>query len=256
MQHSLSIAILVTAFTAATPAFAADEEIQVYMDEINPAGKVGLDVHVNYVADGDGSLAYVGAESPLHRWRITPEFSLGLGGGFELGAYLPVATIARDGSARVLGAKARLKWLAPHRETGFFWGVNWELGRVARRLDENPWNSELKFIAGWHDDKWTLAANGNLGFKVSGPVPAPATFEIATKIGYKVTPGLTLGMESYNELGELRGFGPLSQTEHTTYLTADFAVGGFDVNAGIGKGYGSNADSTVVKFVVGVPLGN
>lgn len=253
MKSRFLLPLALFAFPAA--AHAADEEVQVYMDEINPAGKVGLDLHVNYVADGDGTLDYPGAESPLHRWRVTPEFSLGLGGGFELGAYLPVATVARDGVLRLQGVKGRLKWLAPHKDTGFFWGVNWELGRVGHRLDENPWNSEVKLIGGWRGGKWTLAANGNLGFKVSGPVPAPATFEIATKVGYAVTPGLTLGMESYNELGQLRHFGPLSQTEHTTYLTADFELGGFDFNAGLGKGYGSNADSTVVKFVIGVPVG-
>jgi hypothetical protein len=163
--------------------------------------------------------------------------------------------VARDGVLRVQGVKGRLKWLAPHQDTGFFWGVNWELGKVGKRLDENPWNSELKLIAGWRNDKWTLAANGNMGFKVSGPVPAPATFEITTKLGYKVSDKLTLGVESYNELGELRGLGPLPQTEHTTYLTADFLLGGFDINAGIGKGYGSNADATVLKMIVGVPLG-
>lgn len=253
IKHLVPAAALFALFSA--PAHAADEEVQVYMDEINPAGKVGLDVHLSYVAAGDGTPDYIGAESPLHRLRITPEFSLGLGKGFELGAYLPVATVARDGVLRVQGVKGRLKWLAPHQDTGFFWGVNWELGKVGKRLDQNPWNSELKLITGWRNDKWTLAANGNLGFKVSGPVPAPATFEITTKLGYKVNDRLTLGVESYNELGELRGFGPLSQTEHATYLTADFLLGGFDINAGIGKGYGSNADATMLKMIVGVPLG-
>jgi len=256
MQRSLFAAFLIASLGAPTAAFAADEEIQVYMDEINPAGKVGLDVHLNYVADGDGTLPYAGAESPLHRWRITPEFSLGLGGGFELGAYLPLATIARDGMARAEGVKGRLKWLAPHKETGFYWGLNWEIGRVEHRLDENPWNSEIKVIGGWRDDKWQLGVNLNFDFKVAGPVPAPATLEVATRLGYKVTPGLTLGLESYNELGELKGFGPLSQTEHKAFVTADFAIGGFDVQAGLGKGYGSNADDTVIKVMIGVPLGN
>lgn len=256
MQRTLSAALVFAAFTTATPALAADEEIQVYMDEINPAGKVGLDVHLNYVADGDGTPAYAGAESPLHRLRITPEFSLGLGGGFELGAYVPVATIARDGVVRASGVKGRLKWLAPHKDTGFYWGLNWEIGRVAHRLDENPWNSEIKVIAGWRDDKWQLATNVNFGFKVSGPVPAPATLEIATRLGYKLTPGLTLGLENYNELGEVKGFGPLSQTEHRSFVTADFAIAGFDVQAAVGKGYGSNADDTIIKMMIGVPLGN
>ena len=42
--------------------------------------------------------------------------------------------------------------------------------------------------------------------------------------------------------------------EHTTFLTADFPLGKWDVNAGIGKGYGTSADSTILKFVIGVPI--
>lgn len=255
MQNRLlGRAIALAAAILASPALAADEEVQVYLDEIGQKGEFGLDLHVNYVLDGDPTPAYPGAESPEHRLRITPELSLGLGGGFELGAYVPVATVASDGVVRVQGIKGRLKWLAPHKDKGFYWGVNWEVGRVAHRLDENPWNSELKLIGGWRGDGWNLGVNGNIGFKISGPVPAPATFEIATKFGVKVSDGLTLGVESYNELGEFRSFGPLSQTEHATYLTADFALGGFDINAGLGRGYGSNPDKWLVKFVIGVPI--
>ena len=238
----------------AAPARAADEEIQVYMDELNPAGKFGLDIHVNDVLEGDPTLAYPGAEQTVHRWRVTPEFSLGLGGGFELGAYLPLGTIGPDGVMRVDGAKARLKWVAPHKQQGFYWGANFEIGRVAHHVDENPWNSEFKLIAGWRDERWTLAANFNTDFVVSGPAAGPATVELATKIGYAVRPGLILVVESYNGIGELKSFGHFNRNDHQTFLTADFPLGKWDVNAGIGKGYGTNADSTILKFVIGVPI--
>ena len=236
-------------------AYAAPEEIQVYMDEMGQAGEVGLDVHVSDVLEGDGTPGYPGAEASLHRWRITPEFALGLGHGFEVGAYLPLATIAPDGVLRASGVKMRLKWLAPRREEGFFWGVNFEIGRVAHRLDENPWNSEVKLIGGWRKGRWVAAVNGNFDFTVSGPNPGPATFEFASKLGYKLTPKLTLGAESYNEVGPLRSLGHFSQNEHSTYLALDAQLGKWDVNAGIGKGYGTNGDSLLVKFVIGVPIG-
>ena len=198
MAFSFRLAAALFALAAATPAYAADEEIQVYMDELNARGVFGLDVHVNDVLRGDGSPGYAGAETNLHRWRVTPEFSLGLGHGFELGAYLPLATIAPDGVLRVQGVKSRLKWLAPHKDEGFYWGLNFEIGRVRRRLDQNPWNSELKLIGGWRKGKWIAAVNGNIDFTVSGPSPGPATFELASKLGCALTPGLTLGIESYN----------------------------------------------------------
>ena len=239
---------------ASVPARAADEEIQVYMDELNPAGGFGLDVHVNDVLEGDRTLPYPGAEEAVHRWRVTPEWSLGLGGGFELGAYLPLATVGPDGVVRIDGAKGRIKWLAPHREHGFYWGANFELGRVAHRVDENPWNAEFKLIAGWRNPRWKLAANLNTDFTVSGPAAQPAGVELATKAAYAVRPDVFVGLESYNGIGELRSPGHFGRNEHATFLAADFPLGKWDVNAGIGKGYGSNADSTIVKFVIGVPI--
>ncbi len=134
-------------------------------------------------------------------------------------------------------------------------------GRTSRsakslhRVDQNPWNGELKLIGGWRDERWTLAANVNVDFVVSGPDPAPASVEIATKVGYKVAPNVTLGLESYNGVGTFSSFGHFDRNDHASFLTADFALGRWDFDAGIGKGYGTNADSTILKFVIGVPIG-
>lgn len=251
----LAAAIVLAGAGLAEPARAADEEIQVYMDEIDPRGVFGLDMHVNDVLTGDPGADYPGGEASLHRLRVTPEFSLGLGGGFEAGSYLPLTTLAADGVYRVQGVKLRLKWVAPHdRDRGFFWGANFELGRVAHRLDENPWNAELKGIAGWRGGRWELAVNGNLDFKVSGPVSAPATFQIATKADYSLTPGFAIGVENYNDFGSLDHFGAFAANEQTTYLTADTHVGKWDLNLGIGAGYGASGDHLVAKAVIGVPL--
>lgn len=198
---------------------------------------------------------YPGQEPSLHRWRITPEFSLGLTHQFELGLYLPLATIAPDGTPRAEGAKARIKWLAPHGEEGFYWGANVEIGRVAHALDQNPWNGELKLIGGWRRGRWAAAVNGNIDFVISGPTPGPATLQLASKLGYRIGPATTLGIESYNGMGPLRSPGNLSQNEHATYLAVDTKLGRWDINAGIGRGYGANADQTIVKLVTGVPIG-
>ena len=157
---------------------AAPEEIQVYMDELNDPGEIGLDIHNNYVVSGDSGLDYSGERPSLHRYRITPEWSLGLSHSFELGAYLPLATIDHRG-AFVDGLKFRLKWVAP-RSNGqsWFWGANFEIGHEDHRLDQNPWSAEIKGIVGLRSGKWTAAANANFDFKVSGPAPTPATLEM------------------------------------------------------------------------------
>lgn len=248
-------AIILAAAIPFAPAHAADEEIQVYMDEIGPRGAIGLDIHLNHVLDGDLGADYPGAEPGLHRLRITPEFSLGLGGGFEVGAYMPLATIARDNVLRIQGVKLRLKWIAPHdEEKGVYWGANFEIGRVAYRLDQNPWNAELKTIAGWRGNGWNLAVNGNFDFKVSGPAAAPLTFQLATKASYALTRGFALGIESYNDFGAFSRFGDFAANEQATYLTADTHIGKWDFNLGIGRGYAASDDHLVAKMVVGVPL--
>jgi hypothetical protein len=238
----------------AVPANAAPEEIQVYMDELNNPGEIGLDIHNNYVLSGDSAVDYAGEQPSAHRFRLTPEWSLGLGHSFELGAYLPLTTIDR-GSLSIDGFKFRLKWLAPRSDgQNWFWGANFEIGREDHRLDQNPWNAELKGIAGIHSGKWTAAANANLDFKVSGPAPSPATLEIATKVDYAVSPKTALGIENYSGVGEVRELGQFGRSEQSTYVTADTRFGKWVFNFGVGHGYGRNPDKWILKAIVSVPL--
>ncbi len=240
---------------AATPARAGPEEIQVYMDELSEPGEFGLDVHTNYVADGDLTADYLGQQQSVHRLRITPEFALGLSKNFELGAYLPLATVDRRGNIGINGVKFRLKYIAPRAQgQKWFYGANFEIGRVDRKLDINPYNAEFKLIGGLRTGKWTLAANANIDFVVSGPAPGPASLEIATKVNYALTPKLALGVENYTGVGEFRGLGQFGNSEQASYVTIDTSVGHWDLNIGVGRGYGSNPDKWILKAVVGVPI--
>ncbi len=234
---------------------AADEEIQVYLNEIGAPHRLGLDLHVNYVPSGDGTLDYPGAQSGLHRLRVTPEFSYALDDHFELGTYLPLTTLDASGTLRVDGWKLRLKWLGSHSEHGLFYGVNYEIGRVASRLDQNAWNNEVKLIAGWDSDTWIIGANANLGFALSGPAKTPADVTLTTKLGYKLSKDTTVGVESYNGLGTIRRVGHFFDNDQSTFVAIDSRVGRWDVNFGVGKGYGSSKDDVIVKLIIGVPFG-
>lgn len=237
------------------PALAAPEEIQVYMDEMNAPGHFGLDVHNNYVTQGDIAPAYPGEQQSVHRLRITPEFSYGLTPNIELGGYLPLATIDHNGHFNVAGEKARIKFIAPKAEgQTWFWGANFEIGRVQRRLDINPWNAELKGIVGKRAGPWTLAMNTNFDWAVSGPDKGPTTLEIATKVSYAVSPKLAFGMENFNGLGELKHLGRLSRNEQAIYATIDASAGRWDFDFGVGHGYGQNPDHWILKAIVSVPI--
>jgi len=252
-----AITCLATAFglMAAGAARAADEEIQVYMNEINAPGQPGLDLHVNDVASGDATPDYPGGQSSLHRVRFTPEFSYSLDDHFELGAYLPLTTLDASGRLRADGWKVRVKWLGKHAERGFYYGINYEVGRVDYGLDRNPWNNEIKLIGGWEGTKWIIGANANVDFALSGPARTPADVQLATKVGYKLKEDTTIGLETYNGVGTIRTIGNFSGSDQSTFIALDTKIGRWNFNAGVGKGYGTSKDDVIVKFIIGVPIG-
>jgi len=251
----LAIAVL-TAFLRPIAASASPEEVQVYMDEMNKPGEVGLDVHLNYALKGQAVADYPGQQLSDRRLRITPEFSYGLTPDIELGLYLPLADLDRDGRLAADGAKARIKFIAPKAAgQDWFWGANLEIGRVDRRLDLNPWNAELKTIWGIRKGPWTLAANGNLDWVVSGPGPKPTTFEADAKLSYQLRDGFALGVETYNELGGGRDFGRLSAGDQRLFVVLDKGLGRWDLNLGAGYGYGRPQDEWILKAIIGVPIG-
>lgn len=248
--------VAVAALALAGGARAADEEIQVYMDEMNRKGGFGLDVHLSDVLDGRARNGdYAGQMASEHRVRITPEFSYGLTPNFELGAYLPLLTIDPHDGAEIGGVKGRLKFIAPHAEgSPVFWGANFELGRVRRSLDINPWNAELKLIGGYRSGPWTVAANFNIDWAVSGPDKGPTTYELATRISYQVRDDLALGIENYTDLGSARRFARLHDGDQKLFLVADKSFGRWDLDVGVGYGFGHPEDRWIVKAIVGVPI--
>jgi len=239
----------------AGPALAADEEIQVYMDEMSRPGQFGLDLHNNYVFSGDASPAYPGEQSGAHRYRLTPEWSYGLTPNIELGLYLPLTTLDSHGHFAADGIKGRIKFIAPKAEgRTWFWGANLEIGRVGHVLDQNPWNGELKGIVGGRFGRWTVASNLNLDFKISGPAPAPASLDFDTKVSYALTKEFAVGVESYNGLGTFHRFGHFGGEDQALYGVIDAGLGKWDLNLGLGHGYGSSRDGWVAKAIISVPI--
>jgi len=253
-RFSLVAAAVAALLLAPPTAGAAPEEIQVYMNEMDPQGQFGLDVHNNYTFSGSAALDYPGEQSDVRRYRLTPEFSYGLTSNIELGAYLPLATLDSRGDLALDGVKGRIKYIGPQSSETAWWGLNLEIGRVDRALDINPWNGELKLIAGARFGRWTLAANGNLDFVVSGPRRDPPTLDVDTKLAYRVAKQLQLGLETYNGLGPFSRLGDFARQDQAVYAVADASVRKWDLNLGLGHGYGGSKDGWVLKAIVGVPI--
>src|SRR5947209_7366625 len=94
-------------------AMAAEDEIQVYMDDLTKPGHFGMDLHNNYVASGKRTPDYPGANPAAHTYRFTPEFYYGLTPTMELGLYL-LTTQAPGTGPNYDGQKLRFKYIAPH----------------------------------------------------------------------------------------------------------------------------------------------
>ena len=236
-------------------AWAAPEEIQVYEDDMDKPGQFGLDVHNNYVFGRASPLEYPGQQQSDYRYRLTPEFSYGLTQNIELGLYLPLATFDEHGRFDGRGEKVRIKYIAPRpANQNWYWGANFEIGRVAHAFDINPWNAELKGILGWRRGPWDVAFNTNIDWAVAGPERGTPSLQLATKVSYKVAEKLALGLESYDGAGDFHHFGEFAGAGHSLFATADTNIGLWNLNIGIGHGYSGEPDQWIFKFIVGAPI--
>lgn len=257
MRRTTFFLIGLCAAGLAAPAHAAPEEIQVYMDEINDPGEIGLDLHLNYVPVGERGSEYPGAQPSLDRLRYTPEVSIGLPERFELGIYPTLGTIDPQGGVAVHGIKGRLKWLGPvPKGAKWWWGANFEIGHEDRSLSANPGNAEFKAMLGARFGRWTLAGNLNADFVVAGREPTPLAFDLDTRISYQMSRRLQIGVEAYDGLGTTRDFGSFARSEQSVFAVMDVEVGGgWGLNLGLGHGFTANRDDLIMKAIVSVPVG-
>lgn len=235
-------------------ALAAPDEIQVYTDEMNEPGEYGVEVHVNYVVDGNKESGYEGESPAHHMLQATPEFSYGIDQNWEAGLYLPVAR-EEGGKLYGNGLRLRMKYMAT-REPGdsMFWGMNTEFGYSNRRVSESEWGMELRPIIGYRTADWLLSFNPILNMNLSNDLSRKPQFEPALKLARKVTEGVQAGFEYYGEYGQADDLLPAAERAHYLYAAVDIEKGNFDINFGIGRGDSNAADLWVAKAIIAFPF--
>jgi len=238
-------------------AWSIEDEIQVYLDDINKPREFGLELHVNTTPSGRGTPGYPGDLPPLHSLRLTPEFSYGITRDFEAGLYLPGGR-DRDGNWFVSGAKLRLKWLPlqpDETQGGWYAGANLELSSLDERYSESRYTSELRTIFGYRAPDWLIGINPifgwdlSPGFRYGGP-----DFTLAVKAMRDVRPGIALGLEYYDSIGKLTHPLPSGEQEQTLYLAIDVDRKPWVFNAGIGRGLTGATDRWTLKAIFEVPF--
>jgi hypothetical protein len=235
------------------------DEIQVYLDDINAPGERGLELHVNTTPAGRAAPGYPGEVVSRHGTRVTAEFSYGLARDWEAGLYVP-AVLDAAGRPNLAGGKLRLKWLPVHaapESGGWFAGANVELSRVAARYDESRFGSELRLMAGRRTDTWILGLNPVFGWSLSDrPASATPDFSVAFKAARRVANGVAVGGEYHAGLGPVDRFVPGAEQDQRLYLTVDVDREPWVLNAGVGYGLTASADRWTVKFIFELPWGH
>jgi hypothetical protein len=232
------------------------DEIQVYTDDINQPGEMGLEVHINTTPKGVTAPSYPGEVVSHHGIRVTPEISLGLTKTVDVGLYIPTVRSA-DGDYYAAGAKVRIKWLPiqPTENSGWFSGVNLEVGQVRPQFAESLRSAEVRTIGGWKNKEWLLAVNPIFGWDMStGYTHNAPDFTLATKVARKVSQSVALGVETYNGKGRINHMQPSALQEKSTFVVLDYEGEPFDFNVGVGKGMTAVTDTWTVKGIVSYPF--
>ena len=235
-------------------AWAAPEEIEVYRDDVTPAGAFGLDVNQNYVLSSSPDDERSGDLNPAHLYRLTPELDYGLAAAWEVGALVEATVRGNEFDGH--GIKSHVRYVAPRDpDSPWYWGFNFEAGWTDKHLEEKPASAELRGIMGYEGQRWIVALNLTVETSASSQAVDPVSFELQAKIGYRVTDKLILGVESYNEFGPVQDFGPLGAQPQMLYAAADYEWRGLGLNVGVGRGLTPSSDGWTVKAAIGIPLG-
>jgi len=108
---------------------------------------------------------------------------------------------------------------------------------------------EIRPIFGWRKYDWEFIVNPivDIGFGRD----SQNTFAPAARLAHKIGESTWVGFEYYTDLGPLEHFVPFNEQQHNIYAVADFKIGRFDINAGIGYGLTPGSDRWMGKIIIG-----
>lgn len=235
-------------------AWAVPDEVQVYTEEMNIPGQLGVEQHVNYSLSGTQLPDYPGQLPTHHVVQFTPELAYGLTNNLEGGMYLPLA-FAPDGNSYLNGLRLRLKYIAPRQsDEKMFYGLNLEAGSNSLRISESSSEVEVRPIVGYRGAVWMMSFNPILNTGLADNVSHQPQFKPALKLAYRAHESVQTGLEYYGEYGALNNLSPMNQAVHTVYAVMDVETSAFDANFGVGHGFAYAPDAWAVKAIISLPL--
>ncbi len=255
MPQVAARAVALVAIVLAVPrrAHAVDAfEIQVYDGTADPPGVPGLELHLNTVPIGR-EFAEPPELPPDGQSHFTLEPSLGILPWWEIGAYLQTA-LRSDGTFTYAGAKLRSKFVTPPGyDPHWRFGVNLEVSLLPEAYERDRWGAEIRPIAAWENDLWIFAVNPILDMSLAGSGARDGpSFEPALMAKIKIDRKVAVGFEYYANIGPVVRPVGWSGQEHYLFEAFDLlSVERFELNAGVGEGFGPGSNSLVLKVIVG-----
>jgi len=232
------------------PAVAAaqTDEIQVYNAEIAAPGEFTLTLHNNYTPDGLKAAAFAGGVVPDRALNGVPEWAYGATEWLELGLYLPVYTLTREGNAYIESTKLRTLFVVPHADTRhFFYGINFEYSRNARRWEPTRYSGEIRPIVGMRSGPVDLIVNPILDTDFNGL--GRLDFAPETRLAYNLSPKWAVALEHYADLGPIRHLLPSYEQSQSIFAVVDYN-GKPGVEFGVGYGLNGATDKVVIKLML------
>ena len=250
------IAVIFSLCTFAPPAYAAPDELEIHLDEINKPGEFGFDGIFTYTPSGARIRPDPALRSTHHLFQFSPDFSYGLTRDVQLDVQL-FSSIGLDGRGRLDGGRLELLTLPVRPEDddddGLFFGGLFEVGHLPRTLSNNRLDAEFKMFLGYRVGRWTIATNPEIGLKVSGDGSSAAELSTKFKLSYRLDV-YSVGLEQYSDLGRLSHVGSLRQQSQQTFAVVDFKGKGKDFQLGVGRGWNDFSERWVIKGILSFPF--
>lgn len=226
-----------------SPAHADTTELGVYRTEIADKGELNFDFASNALreprhSDNSGQAVF----------QALGELSYGLIDGCEIGLKMPVAY--SDGAWHGKSLSGEFKYVAPHEESGWYWGAEVEAGYFST-FDESPqWSAEIVPIVGYRFNRWEVTLNPGVSIASGGDQRGAVAFEPSGKVAYQVAQKTAIGVEYFSEAGRLNTMLPGRERNELAFLALDTKIGKSAINLGFGHGVNRYSPGFAVKAIV------
>lgn len=244
MTYLPLLAVALLAGAISLPALAGPDIDVVYGDDIAKHGELATELAARW-----SQTSRQGDFRGRAILQAVGELAYGVTDNFNVGIKLPVTRA--DGVWRAHGALAEIKYLAPHRGDGFYWGAEIEAGSLKPIGEERAAVIEAFPILGWRGGPVHLVANPGVEYSSEGEDKGWA-FAPKVKLSYRLNDFHAVGLEYHVDAGKFGDFAPRSTRSEVAYLTWDAKLAGHQTSVALGHGTTHGSDRWAVR--IGIEL--